>query len=206
MISSLLSKSIILGFLAYPLVSYFSILNQHPVYISHYLALIFGLLSVLNLCRQNIRQSVIFIIISISIGLIGLFGHPRWIIYPLPIVVLTLVALVFLNSLKDGNTPYITHMAQLIRKQQLDQKVLKYTRNVTTAWTFMFIALAVEMVALSLFAPLYLWSYMVNFLNYVLIAIFFIIEYIIRRLHLRHIPHVSFIQFIKNLIQANQTT
>lgn len=206
MIRSVLSKLVILGFIAYPFISYFSIATHQPVVSSHYLAFILGLLATLRLYQHHYKQFVTLGLVTISIVLIGISGHPQWIIYSLPFALLLVLAVVFCNSLRAGKVPYITYMAQLIRQHTLDPKSQKYTRNVTIAWTIMLFALLVEMLSLALFAPLAIWSYTVNFLNYILIATFFIIEYIIRRIHLRHIPHASFIKFIKNLLQTNQPT
>ncbi len=202
----MLSKMVILGFIAYPFISYFSIAHQHPIVSSHYLALLLGLLTTLRLRQHRYKQFVTLGFITISIILIGITGHPQWVIYPLPFILLFVVAVIFGNSLRAGKVPYITYMAQLIRQHTLDPKSQKYTRKVTIAWTVMLLALLIEMLSLALFAPLAIWSYAVNFLNYILIATFFIIEYIIRRIHLRHIPHANFIKFIKNLLQTNQAT
>ncbi len=197
---------LILGFTAYPFISYFSIANQLPVLSSHYLAIMIGLLAVLKLHQHKPRHFALLGFIAISIILVGMAGHPQWIILPLPFVVLAFVALIFLSSLQDDRTPYITRMAQLIRKQVLDEKVKKYTRRVTIVWTVILVGLIIEMTSLALFASLEVWSYVVNFLNYLIIASVFIVEYVVRRIHLHHIPHKSFIQFIKKLLQANQTT
>jgi len=69
--------------------------------------------------------------------------------------------------------------------------VYAYTRRVTWAWALFFTGLLIEAVALIAFAPIETTLLFLNLINYVLIALFFVAEYVYRRIHLRHYTHIS---------------
>jgi uncharacterized membrane protein len=64
---------------------------------------------------------------------------------------------------------------------------LRYTRQVTAAWTWFFIANMAVTVLLYAFAPLNLWSLFVNFCALPLIGLMFAVEYAIRRRVLKQV-------------------
>ena len=61
----------------------------------------------------------------------------------------------------------------------------RYTRRVTIVRTTFFALMAIESIELALFAPLHVWTLFTNFLNYVFVLLFFVIEY---QLRLRCLP------------------
>ncbi len=204
MIIALTTKGIIAGFILYPLIVHYSITHDTPILTSLYLTLLLSLLAMLKTARQQHQQTVLFGSLALLTGIASLSGHALLVIYSLPLLILGLLLFVFANSLTEGNTPYITHLAQLIREQPLAPAVCKYTKSVTIAWTILFLLLLLELLLLLLFAPLYVWSYATNFFNYALIVLFFVAEYIVRRIHLRDVEHIGFIPFLKKLIQVNR--
>ncbi|HID82865.1 MAG TPA: hypothetical protein EYP51_10955 [Thiotrichales bacterium] len=101
-----------------------------------------------------------------------------------PVLINILVGLVFFHSLLPGKLALVTRFARLVRKET-SIKVETYTRHVTIAWTAFFFLLALESLLLALYAPISIWSVFVNFINYLLTALFFIAEFLLRRVTLQ---------------------
>ena len=97
-----------------------------------------------------------------------------------------LMAATFGLSLLPDRTPLCTRFADKVHGP-LGQLELRYTRQVTAAWTWFFVANAAVTVLLHAFAPLNVWSFFVNFLALPLIALMFAVEYAIRRHVLKQI-------------------
>ncbi len=206
MIRSLTTKGVIAGFVLYPLVVHYSITHHEPVLASLYLTSLLSVVTILKTARQQLQQALLFGLLALLTGIAGLSGHAVLVIYLLPLLILGILLFVFANSLTEGNTPYITRLAQLIREQPLAPAVCRYTKWVTIAWTILFLILLLELLLLLFFAPLRVWSYATNFFNYALITLFFVVEYIVRRVHLREVEHIGFLPFLKKLIQINRKT
>ena len=57
----------------------------------------------------------------------------------------------------------------------------RYTRQVTLAWTLLFVALMLTTLGLYLAAPLATWSLFVNFVTFPVIMAMFVVEFAVRR-------------------------
>lgn len=116
-----------------------------------------------------------------------------------PLVVPLGLAVLFGLTLLPGATPLVTQVSRVM-KGELDAKALRYTRGVTQAWTLFFLALALESVLLAYFAAPATWSLFANGLNYLFLAAFFVIEYLIRRRLFREVTHPPFLTFLHGLL------
>jgi len=97
-----------------------------------------------------------------------------------------ILAFSFGRSLRKGRMPLCTQLANKVHGP-LTILELRYTRQVTWAWTIFFLLNLGTTWALFEFAPLRLWSLFVNFLSLPLILLMFIAEYAVRR---RVLPQV----------------
>jgi len=70
----------------------------------------------------------------------------------------------------------------------LEPEVLRYTRQLTLAWTLFFIALSVVSALLFAFNPIETWSIFANFMTFPLVILMFIVEFLIR---LRMLPNLE---------------
>jgi uncharacterized membrane protein len=91
-----------------------------------------------------------------------------------------LLALGFGRSLRSGATPLCTRLADQLHGP-LTPAEIRYTRQVTWAWTLFFMALASTTLLLYVLAPLSVWSLFVNFAALPLVAAMFAGEYAVRR-------------------------
>jgi uncharacterized membrane protein len=106
------------------------------------------------------------------------------------------VLAVFAGSLRAGQVPVATRLARLSR-DALEPEVLVYTRRVTALWVLILAAIAVGNAALALFAPLPVWSLFSNFVNYLLVGLVFVLEYLYRRLRFPTHVHSGFLAHLR---------
>ncbi|HHJ4328567.1 TPA: hypothetical protein ACQJWO_005893 [Klebsiella pneumoniae] len=110
--------------------------------------------------------------------LLGLAGEPallRW--YPLLINLLLLAT--FALSLRFG-PPLIERLARL-REPQLTDRAVRYTRRVTQLWCLFFIANALIISLLALYAPLAWWTLYTGLIAYLLMGLLFAGEWLVRQ-------------------------
>jgi len=135
------------------------------------------------------HKSAVLIAVIIVVTVVWLL-RPVLFIYVPAISINILLACFFFSSLRSGSVPVITRIAR-VERRDFDDVVYAYTRRVTWAWALFFTGLLIEAVALIAFAPIETTLLFLNLINYVLIALFFVAEYVYRRIHLRHYTHIS---------------
>jgi uncharacterized membrane protein len=93
---------------------------------------------------------------------------------------------VFAVSLQPGREAIVTILARKARGA-LSGEIVRYTRRVTWAWCWFFVAQLMGSLVLLLFAPLDAWSLFVNLCNLPLIGAMLCAEYVYRQW--RHATH-----------------
>jgi uncharacterized membrane protein len=88
-------------------------------------------------------------------------------------------------------------------KGNLDAKALRYTRNVTLAWVIFFTVLALESLLLALYGSTLVWSLFTNFLNYIFLLLFFLVEYLLRVRLFPEQEHPGFFSFMRSLTKVD---
>ncbi len=91
-------------------------------------------------------------------------------------------AVVFGRTLGAGHEPLITQLARFAHPEGLSPAKLRYTRQVTVAWTAFFVTIAAVSTGLFLLAPAAVWSVFANFLMLPLILAMFAAEHLCRHL------------------------
>ncbi len=107
-----------------------------------------------------------------------------------------LLAWTFGRTLAPGLTPLCTQMALRVHGA-LSAEALRYTRQVTLAWTLFLTAIVVALIAAFLVAPLRAWSAFANFGVPALLVLMFLIEHKVRRHALPGMAHASIIATIR---------
>lgn len=97
------------------------------------------------------------------------------------------LGVLFGKSLLGPGDALITRMARRIFDHELSERKVRYTRNVTLAWTLFFFINALVSTGLFLWAPAAVWSMHANVLTGPLIAVMFLVELVWRQLVLP--PH-----------------
>lgn len=96
----------------------------------------------------------------------------------------------FGRSLRRGRQALATRLALHVHGT-LPPDVLRYTRQVTWAWTLFFAAMVGTSVLLFTFASLPIWSTFANLLSLPLLVLMFVLEYAYRVRRFPDFPHVS---------------
>lgn len=90
------------------------------------------------------------------------------------------LASVFGRTLGNGCEPLVTSLARKIYGNAISTRKLRYTRQVTLAWTLFFLLNATTSLLLFFLATPYVWSVYANFLGPLLVAAMFVGEHLIR--------------------------
>lgn len=125
-------------------------------------------------------------------------GRALTVLYLPPVLVTLLLLMVFAATLLPGRTPLITAVA-LHMGETDTPAVRRYTRRVTWGWSLLFAALAAQNTALALWASPAVWSLFANILNYVIVAVAFLVEFRLRHRYLPGHRYPSFIAFVRGL-------
>jgi uncharacterized membrane protein len=99
----------------------------------------------------------------------------------------SLMAASFGLSLRRHETALCTRLADKVHGP-LSAQEIRYTRQVTAAWTIFFLAITLVTIALFATAPLRVWSLFANFFAVPLMVLMFAAEYAVRR---RVLPQVQ---------------
>jgi uncharacterized membrane protein len=90
------------------------------------------------------------------------------------------LGVLFGKSLLGPGEALITRMARRIFAHELSDRKVRYTRNVTLAWTLFFFLNALVSTGLFIWAPAAVWSVHANVLTGPLIGVMFLVEHIWR--------------------------
>ncbi len=98
-----------------------------------------------------------------------------------------MLAAVFGLTLSGEKQPLCTRFAEGVHGT-LSADLVRYTRQVTLAWTLFFLTISLISTLLFLLAPIEAWSIFANFLSFPLILLMFATEYLVR---LRVLPNLE---------------
>lgn len=118
-------------------------------------------------------------------GLLSLVGG-RVLALFLPQVIINLsLALMFGVTLRRGRTPLIERFMRQQYGDAMHPVLVPYARRLTWIWTLFLVAMALISVGLALFGTLKAWSLFTNIVNYLLVAILFVAQFVYTRLYYR---------------------
>ncbi len=121
-----------------------------------------------------------------------------------PVVINLALALWFGRTLGPGEEPMISWFARLVRGTELAPDLARYTRYSTVVWTAFFVGMAVAAVALAVLATPQTWSLFANGIDYLLVGVLFIGEYVFRRVRYRHHEHRPFIDMVRTIVRVGR--
>ena len=150
--------------------------------------------------KSGVLLAVPVAAVSFVLALLVAAWMPGALLYAPPVVVNLALCAFFARTLRPGREPLVSRFARVMRGGQLAPDLARYTRNLTAAWAGFFALMAAVSVILAVTGPVAVWSLFSNFLNYVLVALFLVAEYVYRRLRYRHHDHASPRQMISRLL------
>jgi hypothetical protein len=130
-----------------------------------------------------------------KLGFVTASALTHWSIY-------TVLLVTFAATLRPGHDPLISAMAR--RMHPMTDELTRYTRRVTIAWTGFFAVQLVTSILLFCLAPLVVWSFFVNILDFPLVAAMFAAEYAVRLRCLRDPPRHSLAAIVKMVAEIRK--
>lgn len=131
-----------------------------------------------------------------------------------PVLLNAFLAWVFGRTLAPGRRPLIETMVWVLRDrpEHIDPAIQRYARRLTALWAVLLGALALVNLILALCAapdglllsvgiappvavPLAAWSLFANVLNYVIVAVFFVVEFTLRKRYFPDQPYRNLLDF-----------
>jgi len=188
---------------SYPFLMHLLVIVEQYTIASIYIVIVI-LLMVLHNFLQGFKKLSLLLVLTFLCVCILLFYQVNLVLYLPPVLIPLVVAVIFAKSLIGDNDAFITNIAKKIRDNDVSKKELKYTRILTFIWAVFLTLIAIEAVIVAFVTDIKTWSYVTNFLNYIAIMVFAVIEYFIRRIILNHIEHPGFIGFIKQLVRVQK--
>lgn len=123
--------------------------------------------------------------------------HAAWLYFIQHAGAMTLLGLTFGGTLGGRyGEALCSRIAIFIIPSPLDDRYLRYTWQVTLAWTIYFALSAVLSVLLFFFAPIKVWSVFANLLTPITLGLMFVVEYMIRQQVLPDGPRLSIVATI----------
>ena len=185
---------------AYPLMAYVSLWLKQPIFVIAYLLLILLLVAVDKYRHQHwFTGSVLIFAIAVILYFIQQ-TQIHYLLYLPPILILFSLFILFSQSLSAGQTPLISRYAKLLGGK-LEERHLRYNRSLTIVWAGFFLLMATSSILLALFSSMDVWSLFTHVISYLLIAAFFIIEFIYRKHRFAGEIEGGFFQFIRKIIK-----
>jgi len=124
--------------------------------------------------------------------------HINWLYFIQHAGTMILLAITFARTLRRGDSDALcSRVTQLMLLGQADPAYMRYTWNVTMAWTLYFVNSAVLSVGLFFLGPITVWSWFANLITPVIIGLMFVIEYVVRVRVLPNRAHFSIVQTIQ---------
>ncbi len=139
----------------------------------------------LTFARESRGGGIVWLLIGAVVGTLA-WAWPRlhnpvgWLYFIQHVSINAVLGMIFGRSLLPGHEPLVTALARLVHKE-MTPELLRYTRQVTVAWTVFFLASAALSVLLFVFAPIKAWSVFANILALPLVAAMFIVENEVRK-------------------------
>jgi uncharacterized membrane protein len=178
-------------FLAYPVLSYIATLIHNEALAGVALTVFIAVPLLPALLRGRVWAWASLIGAATLLYWAARGGWARYLMYAPPVLIPLSVLWVFARSLLPGQTPLVTQFAARIRGD-LTPELQRYTRQVTRLWVAILVIMVTSSLLLALFANAELWSLMTNVVQYLLLGVVFVTEYLYRRIRFRKLPHENF--------------
>lgn len=136
-----------------------------------------------------LATALTLLIFGLGLAVAALF--PAAVFYAPPLVLNLALCAAFGATLRGGREALVSRFARAERGGDLPPDLVRYTRRLTATWAAFFAMMAVISLSLALWGTMFSWSLFTNLVNYVLVILFFMLEYSYRRLRFRHYEHAK---------------
>lgn len=166
--------------LVYPLWSHIVIASGQPGWSLPGLAVLIAVaLTIRDGALPRSPAAWVVITAFAAAGFLDLYLGTPFALYAPPILIPAFIAWVFGRTLLPGRRPMVQRFAEDVMNRD-DPERLGYMRALTWFWTLLLAGLAVQALLLALFASPVTWSLFANGINYGIVVLAFIGEFLVR--------------------------
>jgi len=180
---------------AYPLLSHAAAVLEEPRWAAVGIAVVAWAVASFRYGRLA-AAALGFVVLAVGLALAGIAGSV--LLYAPPLLLNLALCAVFGGTLRNGREPMISIIAR-IERGELPADLVRYTRQLTWAWAAFFSIMAAISLVLAVWGSAWAWSLFTNFVNYILVGVFFTTEYLYRRVRFRHYTHATPAELIRLL-------
>jgi uncharacterized membrane protein len=137
-----------------------------------------------------------------SILLLEHLGMTLYLLFLPPIVIPLLLLVIFGRTLHSGREPLITAIGEAARGP-LSPAMRAYTRRLTQLWCMVFLMMIVWSAILPLLQQPELWSWFTNIINYGVVGVLFVGEFMLRKKIFPTHNHPGFFEYLRIIASAN---
>jgi uncharacterized membrane protein len=181
---------------AYPLANHAAATLGEPRWAALGIALVAGVVA-LGWLKPGLAAVVAASTLALALWVAG--RSPGLLLHTPPLAINIGLCALFARTLRLGSESLLSRFARIHRGGELAPDLARYTRKLTAAWAVFFLVMALISATLAVTGPLAAWSLFSNLLNYLLVVLFFVLEYVYRRVRYRHHPHASPWQMVARL-------
>ena len=156
--------------------------------------------------RRQTWARLMMVIITAAATWVVLTGDSNALPQLAPVLVFILLALFFGRTLRAPSVPLVARIAAAARdipagreRQDMEPALWRYTWRVTCFWTLMFLAFAVEDLIMLWLAPAMPWPFVVNLVNFALILLLLVGEYLYHSRRYPNPKHRHFLDFARDV-------
>jgi uncharacterized membrane protein len=144
----------------------------------------------------NLKNWLLFIFLIAIFLVIDFFKLTLYWLFLPPIAVPLVLLFIFGRTLTKGKEPLITAIGETARGP-LSQSMRHYTRRLTQLWCMVFIAMASWAFILPWLKDPTLWSWFTNVINYGLVGVLFLGEFVVRTKLFPDHDHPGFLDYLR---------
>lgn len=182
----------------YPIIAHIGV-QTSKIYLPIVYLVIIGLLLIYSSkIKSLVVKGFLTAVIIAAALIITIIGKEHLVIQSIPVLILLVLILIFFKSLVFKGTPIITVFASCVDEKPLNNKKIKYTRNVTIVWLIGFIYMFVQNIFTAIWLSVESWSWISSVGNYVFITLIMLGEFAYRNRKFKH-DKISFKTFIMRL-------
>lgn len=206
---------------AYPVLAHLAIVRgSEPLMLASLAVLVVPLI----LAAWSARSAGMTAVVLLLIGAIVLIARSHATVLALylpPVVINFALAWLFGHTLAKGRVPLIERLVRVLHagEERIDPAIIAYARRVTLAWTVLLAGLGTLCLTLALCispggilqmagvtAPFSVtqetWSFVANIGSYLVVAVFFALEYLYRRRRFPQQPYRNAVDFLRRALAA----
>lgn len=155
-----------------------------------------------GLVNRNKRAWLVFSLLCAGIALLEYLDLTLYLLFLPPVIIPLLLLFIFGRTLVSGREPLITAIGEAARGP-LSMAMRSYTRGLTQLWCLVFVAMIVWSAILPWLEQPELWSWFTNIINYGVVGVLFVGEFMLRKKLFPSHNHPGFFEYLRIIAHAN---